>query len=234
MKKHFFRSLAFFMAAAVLGPSLPVSAAETAPEAETAAQIETAAQTEETTEQTTQAAVQAEAATEQTTQAASETDTADGEDAVPQELNWEDLAEEFEELNLDGDFVTLKEADVKMWLPSSLTPTELTDADRSNGYIGYYTSADGMAYIAAIYLETDGMTLDEYAALIDETEEYSKLAFCRLNGMDAITYECEEMQENYVTLFTDDNHLLEFSFWPVSDEEFYFIAQIIAASIQAA
>ena len=78
------------------------------------------------------------------------------------EINWADLEEQGAETIAQGDFVTFDEIAVKMWMPNALAAVELTDDDKAQGYIGYYQPEDGSAAIAVMYVDANGMTLDEY------------------------------------------------------------------------
>ena len=51
-------------------------------------------------------------------------------------LNWEDFEPALEASGVSGQFYTFDEIAVKMWLPEGINPTELTEEDVDNGYIG--------------------------------------------------------------------------------------------------
>ena len=86
--------------------------------------------------------------------------------AMAAELNWSDVEEGASQI--EGDFVTFDEIAVKIWMPAVFQATELTDEDVENGYIGYYMPADESAAVAVQYVNTDGMTLEEYSAKLEE------------------------------------------------------------------
>ncbi|MBR2257307.1 MAG: hypothetical protein IJ899_08210 [Blautia sp.] len=156
-------------------------------------------------------------------------ETADDASAA---LQWEDIQEELDKLDIEGEFINLDEAGVKIWMPPFLIADELTDEDKENGYLGYYQQEDKKGCVSILYVDSYGITLEEYAGLIDEDGSFTEIAFCKVNGMDALTYKNDQSVEVFVTFITEDEHILEFTFWPVSNDYFYTIAQIMAASIQ--
>ena len=147
-------------------------------------------------------------------------------------LQWEDIQEELDKLDIEGEFINLDEAGVKIWMPPFLIADELTDEDKENGYLGYYQQEDKKGCVSILYVDSYGITLEEYAGLIDEDGSFTEIAFCKVNGMDALTYKNDQSVEVFVTFITEDEHILEFTFWPISNDYFYTIAQIMAASIQ--
>lgn len=62
--------------------------------------------------------------------------------AFATEINWDDLKDQAAETIAKGDFVEFDEIAIKMWMPTVLAATELTDDDRDQGYIGYFMSED--------------------------------------------------------------------------------------------
>ena len=85
------------------------------------------------------------------------------------EVNWEDYFAAAV-AGIPGDFVTFDEIAVKIWLPAQLQAVELTEEDRAEGYIGYYTEDTDNATVAIVYVDTDGKTIEEYASLLEQTE----------------------------------------------------------------
>ncbi len=75
-------------------------------------------------------------------------------------LTWDAVAETAEQV--DGGFQTFDEIAVKIWMPAVLQAVELTDEDKEAGYIGYYATADESAAVSVMYVNVEGMTLEEY------------------------------------------------------------------------
>ena len=152
--------------------------------------------------------------------------------AEPVEVNWSDIEPAVKELGIEGDFVTFDEIALKMWMPTVLAPTELTDEDKENGYIGYFQTEDESAAVAVVYVDVNGATLEEYQTLLAEDETVSELETCSLNGLNALSYKIEDTDSASVAFDTEKGYILEVTFAPISDEGFEQVASIITASIQ--
>ena len=131
----------------------------------------------------------------------------------------------------EGEFKTFDEISVKIWIPATLVEIELSEEDRQNGYIGYIQREDGSAAIAVQYVDMNGLTLEDYQALLQqngvaETEPGT------VNGLPALSY---EYNGNGVVAFTTElGYILEVSCGPLADETFAEEASIAMCSIQAA
>ena len=80
------------------------------------------------------------------------------------ELNWENFAGEIEaseeaKAALSGDFVTMEEIALKIYIPAAFEQAELTDEDREAGYIAYFTMAEDKG-IGIQYVDMSGMSLE--------------------------------------------------------------------------
>ncbi len=146
------------------------------------------------------------------------------------ELNWSDVEEQLAEV--DADFVTFDEISVKMWVPSVLEPVELTDEDREEGYIGYFETADESAAVGVVYVDVEGMSLEEYKAQLEEMG-VEGVQFALINGLECLGYDLKDDDTSVVALVTEAGYIMEFSFSPISDEEFAATAMSMIASIQA-
>lgn len=155
------------------------------------------------------------------------------------ELNWEDFAKEIEaseemKAAWSGDFVTMDEIAMKLYIPASFEQTELTDEDREAGYIAYFTMGED-AGIGIQYVDMGGMSLEEYAQAL--TEEYGyECTNAVVNGLPALAYSfTEDDRETAVLAFsTEMGYILEIAFAPVNDEGFGAVATVLMASVQAA
>ena len=148
-------------------------------------------------------------------------------------MNWKDAEKTMKKAGIKGDFVTFDEVEVKMWLPDLFQPVELTQEDRDSGYIAYYSTEDGDAAIAVVYVDVGGMKLDEYLeALKDEGIEDAKIV--TVNGNEAVTYTLEENDSASLSFATEEGYILEFTVAPYSEEAFRAIDAAILSSVQAA
>ena len=157
-------------------------------------------------------------------------EAADAEEEIL-ELNWSDVEAAVKESGMEGDFVSFDEVAIKMWLPSVLEATELTDEDKEAGYIGYYQTADESAAVAVMYVDMDGMELDEYAELLAEDESIEDIEAGIINGLACISYSQPENDSTSLSFASDSGYILEVTFAPLSDEEFGAVAALISCSI---
>ena len=155
------------------------------------------------------------------------------------ELNWENFAGEIEaseeaKAALSGDFVTMEEIALKIYIPAAFEQAELTDEDREAGYIAYFTMAEDKG-IGIQYVDMSGMSLEEYAQRL--TEEYGyECMNAVVNGLPALAYSfTENDRETSVLAFsTEKGYILEIAFAPTNDEGFAAVAAVLMASVQAA
>ena len=147
------------------------------------------------------------------------------------EVNWSEIEAHVEEAGLEGSFVEFEEAGYTVWLPDVFEEDELTDEDKEEGYIGYYVTEDESAVVAVMHVEW-GLSLEDYKEYLAGEETVSELEDVILNGVPCVSYDMEENDTTSVALVTDEGYILEFTFAPMSDEEFSEVAVIIASSIQ--
>ena len=163
---------------------------------------------------------------------------ASAEQEQTMELNWEDFAKEIEaseemKAAWSGDFVTMDEIAMKLYIPASFEQVELTDEDREAGYIAYFAMGED-AGIGIQYVDADGMSLEEYAQVL--TEDSIECTNAVVNGLPALAYSfTEDDLETAVLAFsTEKGYILEIAFAPTNDEGFGAVATVLMASVQAA
>ena len=146
------------------------------------------------------------------------------------EITWEQVAPMLEAGNVTGEFVSFDEIAVKIFIPTGLNAVELTDADKEEGYIGYFSAEDGEA-VAVMYVDMDGMDLDTYAEQVTANGG-TELEKGTVNGLPCISY---EINGNMCCSFTTQlGYILEVTVGPLADETAKLGASAILASIQAA
>lgn len=163
---------------------------------------------------------------------------ASAEQAQTLQLNWEEYAAEIEaseeaKATLAGDFVTMEEIALKLYIPAAFEQVELTDEDREAGYIAYFAMGEDMG-IGIQYVDADGMSLEEYAQLL--TEDSIECTNAVVNGLPALAYSfTKDDRETAVLAFsTEKGYILEISFVPANDKGFAAVATVVMASVQAA
>ena len=112
------------------------------------------------------------------------------------------------------------------------TDTAKAITKKSEVYIGYYQPEDGSAAIAVMYVDADGMTLDEYKEKLTEAAA-TEMEDVVINGMEAVSYVLEESDTACVSFVTEAGYIFEVSGSPKSDENFAALLSMVMASIQA-
>lgn len=148
--------------------------------------------------------------------------------AFADELTWASVEEAASQIA--GEFKTFDEISVKIWMPDVLQAVELGDEDREGGYIGYFAADD--AAVAVMYVNMDGMSLEEYEAQLKEMDGVSDIEAGTVNGLPALSYAIKENDTGVLAFTTEMGYILEVSCAPVSNEGFLQLAGIIMSSIQ--
>ena len=148
--------------------------------------------------------------------------------AFADELTWAAVEESASQIA--GEFKTFDEISVKIWIPEVLQAVELSDEDREAGYIGYFANDD--AAVAVMYVNMEGMSLEDYEAQLKEVEGVSDIEAGTVNGLPALSYAIKEKDTGVLAFTTEMGYILEVSCAPVSDEGFLQTAAIIMSSIQ--
>ena len=152
--------------------------------------------------------------------------------AMADDLNWENVVESAKQVA--GEFKTFNEIAVKIWMPDVLQAVELSDEDRSNGYIGYFMTEDQSSAVAVMYVDMNGMSLEDYEAKLREDNDVSELEAGTVNGLPCLGYALTEKDTSVLAFTTQQGYILEVSCAPISDEGFAAVAKMVMASIQNA
>lgn len=152
--------------------------------------------------------------------------------AEPTKINWSDLEAQVAESGIDGDFYSVSDIGVKMFIPTFLQNMELTEDDVNQGYICFLANEDQSALVAVMYANFEGKSLEDYAAVLPEVGA-TEIEMIVVNGIPAVSYEVPGNDTLNVAMGTDQGYIIEFVFKPASDEGFKSIAAIMSASIQA-
>ena len=147
-------------------------------------------------------------------------------------LTWEDFEADVKAAGIDADFVQIGDLNLMMWLPSVFSEAELTEEDIQNGYVSYLVTDDESAVIAIMRKDL-GMSLEEWE---QELPDYgvTDAEMGIVNGFQALMYSVPEDDTMCLDFETESGEVLEFTFYPMSDEGYQAVAAIIMASIQPA
>ena len=153
---------------------------------------------------------------------------------APVELTWDAYQPVLEAGNVTGQFYTFENVAVKIWLPDGLSPVELTEEDAANGYIGYFMPEDESCAVAVMYVDINGMSLEEYAEYLKNETSATEIESGVVNGFPCVCYELPEQDSVSVTFTTDTGYALEVTCVPVSVENAELVWGAVISSIQAA
>lgn len=154
------------------------------------------------------------------------------EEKAPTEINWADLEAQSAETVAKGEFVSFEEIAVQMWVPTVLPAVELTDEDLEEGYIAYFMTEDESAAVSVVYVDVDGMTLEEYKEQLVDAGA-TDIEDVIINGIPAVSYALEESDTACTAFTTEAGYILEVAGSPKSDEGFASILMFMMASIQS-
>ncbi len=150
------------------------------------------------------------------------------------EFNWEEVEDAAPDVDPDAAFFQVGDWNLKMWIPSVFTEQELTDEDIADGILSFMATEDGEAGVMITISDNEGGDgLDAWRdALVDLGCEDAEIIV--INGIEALAYSDEDSDTmNVIFLLLDSEEVLQFTFWPWSDEDFQAVVYIMISSLQA-
>lgn len=151
--------------------------------------------------------------------------------AMAEEINWSDIEDTVADSGIEGEFFSISDIGVKMFIPDVFQEVELSEDDVAEGYICYLTTEDESGTVAVTYADVNGMSLEDYAGYLPEVGA-TDVELGTLNGIPVVSYEVPENDTVNIAMMTDAGNAIEFVFNPASDEGFSSVAGIMGASIQ--
>lgn len=149
-------------------------------------------------------------------------------------LNWEDFSPILEAGGVTGAFYTFDEIAMKIWLPEGMYPVELTEEDQENGYIGYFMPEDESGAVAVVYVDINGMSLEQYGEYLASGVGATEIEVGTVNGFPCVSYKIPEQDSVSVTFTTEAGYALEVTCTPLSVENAELLWGAVISSIQAA
>jgi len=146
------------------------------------------------------------------------------------EMSWETVEPLLETYGLEGNFETFDEVAVQIWIPSSMTRSELTQEDVDKGFIAHFLDEDQTAQILVMYTDADGMTLEEYAKALPD-DSVSDIEELVINDLEAISYTVEETDSITYAFEIENGYILDVTMAPKSAEGADIAWYIVASSI---
>ncbi len=154
--------------------------------------------------------------------------SADDTDSSPVTLNWISARRAITQAELNGSYYEISDFDMDIWVPDLLAPLDEIPLD------SYYVfeTEDQSAYINVHRVGFDGdTTLSAIEETVKELGSVSDGAFW-INGYSVLVYETKESDSLSVVVPFDDGDVIEFTFAPISNPDFYSLTSIIMSTIQ--
>ena len=130
----------------------------------------------------------------------------------------------------DARFVSIPEVNAKVWIPNYLEPVTLTDEDRANDIIANYLASDESEMVMISYSPAAGLTLEAFKKALEDSGVHPDLV--EINGIPVLQYYSGEGDSLIANYITTDNYLLQFIFYPFSNELSSFLFTVILSSVQ--
>ena len=149
-----------------------------------------------------------------------------------QEYYWEDLEPYLETFGLKGQFYSLTDFGLDMWVPDDLEFQELTDEEIEEGLVAYATDADEKWKFMIVNLVYDQEieSLEEWQDIL-EKDGIKDSVICYVNDLTVLEYLLPEEDSFVCDLHLEDGSILEFIWEPFSDEAYAVSAGFMSNSL---
>ena len=138
-----------------------------------------------------------------------------------------------ENYGLEGDFVTLNDMGLAIWVPSDLVYTEPSEEDAAAGRYALFIDQDQECALTVDAVHVDGMTLDQ--ALQNAIDNgMTEPEIVNINGLDCVTYGDPNNNLGAVVLVDTNSNMIIFSFMPVDSDEGKLAYGVISTSLMPA
>ena len=100
--------------------------------------------------------------------------------------------------------------------------------------IGYFMPEDKSAQMSVVYVDTDGMSLEEYAQRLSSDGDVTEVEKGTVNGFPCVSYKLPKQDSISVAFTTEAGYILEVTCTPLSAENAELVWGAVVASIQTA
>ncbi len=135
------------------------------------------------------------------------------------EMSWSDGEQAVKESGIKGSFVTLDEIDIKFWVPNDYKPVKITDDEKEDGFIAYYENSKTKGVVSVMYVDLNGMSLEEYKKELKGMSDVTEVEDCIINDIKCVGYRMPEQDSLCLFYTTQKGYGLEFTFAPVTDDD---------------
>ncbi|MBO4290110.1 MAG: hypothetical protein J5865_08450 [Lachnospiraceae bacterium] len=150
-------------------------------------------------------------------------------------ITWDQVAPAVEASGVEGDFVTLDQLGLKLWIPAGLLETEFSEEDAAAGRLALYMAEDQSGYLVIDAVHVDDMTLDQ-AVENTKATGMKDVEVVNTNGLTGVSYVNEAADTYSLSLVDTNSNIINFSMGPVSSdpENVKTVFSFIMASLQPA
>ena len=134
-------------------------------------------------------------------------------------MSWSDGEQAVKESGIKGSFVTLDEIDIKFWVPNDYKPVKITAEEKEEGYIAYYENSKTKGVVSVMYVDLNGMSLEEYKKELKGMSDVTEVEDCIINDIKCVGYRMPEQDSLCLFYTTQKGYGLEFTFAPVTDDD---------------
>lgn len=154
--------------------------------------------------------------------------------AVAESNTWEEIGQPaVEAYGLEGDFVTLNDMGLALWLPSTMVATEPSEEDAAAGRYALFVDEDGECALTVDVINVEGMTLDQ--ALQNATDSgMTEPEITNINGLDVLGYSDPNTNSGVMVLVDTNCNMIIFSFTPIDSEVGQIAFGVISSSLMPA
>lgn len=149
------------------------------------------------------------------------------------EFNLKEFEKNIKDPEINGRFELIDEVGLKFWLPESFKEIKLTEKDREDGFIKYYSTEDEASVISVSYYDANIRILEELKAELEKEADAANVKTVLVNGRYAVYYDVIFDDIFCLDFSVDSGYVLEFTFYPLYDQHFQeSTAAAIVSSIQ--
>ena len=152
--------------------------------------------------------------------------------SLQRSLVWALVEDIAAQVDPNGQIAEIGDSGFGLWVPSVLTDVPLTEEDVENGMVAFLQTEDESASVA-IFIWGENYDFDKLVKYYeDEGFAEEDVEVVLINGFKAVAVNDEKNDCVLVDYLLEDGRVLEFSFWPASDEGFAQLSSLMIASIQ--
>ena len=151
-------------------------------------------------------------------------------DATQTEYNWTDVGSTvLDFFGDDSNICKIDEVDALFWVPGYFHIVELTPEDEAENCIGYLVNNDGSAFMLLYYQDMPVPTLDNLLSSYRASGHNARMI--TVNSVPAVLMQDTTSNSLSVSFQTEEDKMLQFFFYPASDENYAVIFDLIISSI---